>query len=359
VSTDAWPLPPDEAERVATLRGLGVLDQPQDPELDGLTRLASYICGTPLASLNLLDSARQWSAAAHGMERTEVTRDESMCGYSILSHDVTYSPDASLDPVFAENPHVTGELASYRLYVAAPLIVGDDHVVGTLCAFDTEPQQLSRVQIERLRDLAATAVRILELRRAAGELAHAATRDALTGLPNRALLAEALARAVARRDRSITTPGVLFIDLDGFKQVNDVHGHAAGDTVLRTVADRLLACVRATDLVARLGGDEFVVLVEDPHDSPSAASSLEGLAELARRVRAELSGPVTLGDGTVLALGASVGIARTQPTDSPEDILGRADAAMYADKAAGRQARPLVGEQRRQPDDTEPRPTRG
>ncbi len=113
MTAPGWPRPSAEARRLATLHGLGVLDQPQDAELDGLTRLASYICGTPTAVLNLIDSDRQWQASAYGAERGEVTRDESMCGYSILSRDVTYTPDASLDAVFAENPHVTGELLQH------------------------------------------------------------------------------------------------------------------------------------------------------------------------------------------------------------------------------------------------------
>ena len=314
---------------MAVLRGLDVLDRPQDAELDGLTRLASYICGTPTAVLNLIDRDRQWQASAYGAEAGEVHRDESMCGYSILSRDVTYTPDASLDAVFADNPHVTGELANIRMYVAAPLIVGDDQVVGTLCAFAPEAAQLTRLQIERLRDLAAATVRLLELRRAAGALAHAATRDPLTGLPNRSLFLESLDRAFARMERSITAPGVLFVDLDGFKQVNDTLGHAAGDALLREVTDRLLGCVRATDLVARLGGDEFVVLVED------GVGAEDGLAEVADRVRAALNGAVELPDGRVVRLGASVGMSRgLGPADSPAALLARADAAMYHEKAA-------------------------
>ena len=326
----SWPKPVDESSRLAALHRLGLLDQPQDDELDALTRLASYICGTPTAVLNLIDADRQWQASAYGDEPGEVRRDDSMCGYSILSRDITYTPDASLDRVFAENPHVTGELGSIRLYVAAPLVVGANHVVGTLCAFAPTPSELTRVQIERLRDLADATVRILELRHAAGELARAATRDALTGLPNRSLLTESMARAFARRDRSITEPGLLFVDLDGFKAVNDELGHAAGDIVLKIVTERLLDCVRASDLVARLGGDEFVVLVETSPEEDEAG----GLELLAERIRVALSGSHTLPGGRTVRLGASVGVAVPDgDDDTPEALLARADAAMYLDKA--------------------------
>ena len=322
-----WPLPVDEASRVAALHDLGVLDQPVDAELDGLTRLASYICGTPTAVLNLIDADRQWQASAYGAEREEVHRDDSMCGYSVLSRDVTYTPDASLDAVFADNPHVTGELSDIRLYVAAPLIVGEQHVIGTLCAFAPDPAQLTREQIERLRDLAAATVRLLELRRTAGVLAHAATRDPLTGLPNRSLLEESLERAFARRDRTGAEPGLLFVDLDGFKSINDTLGHASGDAALREVARRLLTCVRASDLVARLGGDEFVVLVDD------AEVTHDGLELLAARIRESLSGPSDLPGGVTVQLSASVGVARaTDATDTPSALLDRADAAMYREK---------------------------
>jgi diguanylate cyclase (GGDEF)-like protein len=324
-----WPRPADDEARVAVLHDLGVLDGPRDPELDALTRIASYICGTPTAVLNLVDRDRQWQAAAYGAEPGEVTRDQSMCGYSVLSHDVTYTPDASLDRVFRDNPHVTGELADIRLYVAAPLIARSQ-VVGTLCAFAPEPAELTRVQIERLRDLADTASRLLQLRRTAGELADAATRDPLTGLPNRALFEEALLRAFARRDRALTWPGVDFLDLDGFKPVTDPHGHAAGDVVLREVAARLLGCVRATDLVARLGGDEFVVLVEEP----PGESAMRDLGQVADRVRDAVAGTVTLPDGGTVELGASVGFAASAGADEPpEALVERADAAMYDDKA--------------------------
>jgi diguanylate cyclase (GGDEF)-like protein len=325
----SWPKPVDESSRLAALHHLAVLDQPPDDELDALTRLASYICGTPTAVLNLIDADRQWQASAFGHEAGEVARNDSMCGYSILSRDITYTPDASLHDVFSDNPHVTGELGTIRLYVAAPLVVGGNHVVGTLCAYAPTVSELTRVQIERLRDLADATVRILELRHAAGELARAATRDPLTGLPNRSLLTESMSRAFARRDRSITEPGLLFVDLDGFKAVNDELGHATGDVVLREVAQRLLGCVRASDLVARLGGDEFVVFVESaPEDEE------EGLELLADRVRAAVADAYPVPGGRTVRLSASVGVAVPEgEDDTPQALLARADAAMYLDKA--------------------------
>ena len=329
-----------EVERVRVLHDLDILDRPRDPALDALARVASHIAGTPMAVLNLIDTDRQWQAAAHGTEPGEVTRDQSMCGYSVLSRDVTYTPDASRDQVFHDNPFVAGELADVRLYVSAPLIV-QAQVIGTLCAFAPEPGELTRVQIERLRDLADTAAQLLQLRHTAGELAQAATRDPLTGLPNRTLFEEAALRAFARRDRTPDWPGVLFVDLDCFKAVNDRHGHHAGDVVLREVAARLLASVRPTDLVARLGGDEFVILMEEPADGSHDAADVEAIAE---RVREAVAGPLVLPDGSTTQLAASVGSARSAgPEEGLTTLVGRADAAMYADKAARSGRRPTPG----------------
>ncbi len=320
-----WPVPFNEDARLETLRRLNVLDQPRDPDLDALVRVAAYVCGTPTAVVNLIDAQRQWSAAAVGYVPVEVGRGESMCATSILSLDVSYTADASADTRWADNPFVTGEIDDVRLYASAPLIVGGDQVIGTLCAFDTAVRAMSREQVERLRDLASQVTRLLELRTVAAQLHEAATRDSLTGLPNRALFEESLALALARAARGETEPALLFLDLDGFKSVNDRYGHAAGDELLREVAQRLVACVRASDLVARLAGDELVVL-GDMADLVGGADIMIG------RIHRALAEPFVIA-GHELTISASVGAAYpTHLDETPASLLARADAAMYSAK---------------------------
>ena len=201
----------------------------------------------------------------------------------------------------------------------------------------TRAAQLTRLQIERLRDLAAATVRLLELRRAADALAHAATRDPLTGLPNRTLFLESLDRAFARMGRSIRLPGSCSWTSTASSGSTTRSATPPG-TSCCAGDDRLLGAVRATELVARLGGDEFVVLVEDP------VGDEDGLAEVADRVRVALNGPVALPDGRVVQLGASVGMSRgLGPSDSPAALLERADAAMYEEKARRASALPGAG----------------
>ena len=166
------------------------------------------------------------------------------------------------------------------------------------------------------------------------QLAHQAFHDALTGLPNRALFMERLRHALARARRQATTVGVIFLDLDNFKFVNDSLGHAAGDALLVAVAERLSACIRAGDTVARLGGDEFTVLLEDLTDD----RLLLGLAE---RITQVLHAPIMAG-GREIVMTGSLGIAVSLGDSRlPDELLREADTAMYRAKATGK-ARSIV-----------------
>jgi diguanylate cyclase (GGDEF)-like protein len=162
------------------------------------------------------------------------------------------------------------------------------------------------------------------------ELSHQALHDTLTGLPNRALVLDRAEQALARAARQPgTRAGALFIDIDGFKHVNDNLGHAAGDRLLRIVGERLQDTVREQDTVGRLGGDEFVVLVE----STAGEATLDILAD---RLTEVLREPVELDDGRkIFSVTASIGVAIGQYA-TPDDLLRDADLALYAAKAAGK-----------------------
>jgi diguanylate cyclase (GGDEF)-like protein len=162
------------------------------------------------------------------------------------------------------------------------------------------------------------------------ELLHRAAHDSLTGLPNRAQAMRLIQGALARAQRSGAVVGLLFVDLDGFKAINDSFGHSAGDQVLRTAAARMQAEVRAGDVVARLGGDEFVVLLE-PLDEQASAMAV------ADRLVAVVSRPMELAGGRTVGIGASIGVALSQDgiTD-PEVLLHESDVAVYRAKSTGR-----------------------
>ncbi|MCW2992429.1 MAG: bifunctional diguanylate cyclase/phosphodiesterase [Solirubrobacterales bacterium] len=172
-----------------------------------------------------------------------------------------------------------------------------------------------------------------ELASERAKLAHQAMHDPLTGLPNRVLLYDRITQALSATGRYGGITAVLFVDLDGFKEVNDGCGHETGDRILVEVSDRLRSVVRPSDTVARLGGDEFVVLCErlDAHDEASA---------VADRVLDAVRFPFVAGDRT-MALSASIGIAFPADGEQPDALVGRADAAMYVAKRR-RDARELA-----------------
>ncbi len=170
---------------------------------------------------------------------------------------------------------------------------------------------------------------VTESKKAEERIRHLATHDVLTGLPNRALGMDRLSQALAMARRNVAMTALVFVDLDGFKGINDTHGHEAGDRVLKEVAGRLSSCVRETDTVARFGGDEFLLVLTAITDKSTVTAVVEKVLDSLSRSFAV--------DGRVTPLGASIGVA-LYPGDgeTPEELFRRADRAMYAAKAAGK-----------------------
>jgi diguanylate cyclase (GGDEF)-like protein/PAS domain S-box-containing protein len=208
---------------------------------------------------------------------------------------------------------------------ASPLDVDGDHLL-CLTFTDLRVQKAQDREIARLsRDQGQ---RMADLQRAQAALTQQATHDALTGLPNRALLVERIDQVLSHSTRSGRCTAVLFVDLDRFKQVNDSQGHAAGDVVLRRVAQQLVAALRPMDTVARIGGDEFVVLAPDVKDQLHAV-------DIGSRLVASLSRqPDRLEEGERIT--ASIGISiSVGGRGTAETLIVEADIAMYKAKSRG------------------------
>ena len=252
------------------------------------------------------------------------TRMTGYAEHEVLGHDASilngsrHAPDSytHLRQVLAETGHWRGELWQRRKD-------GEEFLcwveLNEVC--DAAGQRTHMIGV--LTD-------ITDRKRAEQELRYLANYDTLTGLPNRALLGERLGAAVINARRSGHKVGLLFLDLDRFKHVNDSLGHTAGDRTLKAAGARLRQCVRENDVVARLGGDEFTVVLEDLAD-------VRGAEEMAQRLIHAFAKPLPVSGTQETVISPSIGIAMyPDHGQTPADLLKCADTAMYQAKAVGR-----------------------
>lgn len=220
-------------------------------------------------------------------------------------------------------------------YASTPIRSPTGALFGTLCAASDERKPL-RANADRILKMFSLVIGqqmereqlVQELHKANDQLRHNAMTDAVTGLPNRRALMDELARRLARRARDGSDVLIAFIDLDGFKQINDSHGHDAGDRFLAAIAGALAGCHRVDDFTARLGGDEFVVLASERADDDVVAANA-----LRDRLQAATTGRFDIGGSTIDYAGPSIGvITACRNQQDPAAELVRADAAMYAVK---------------------------
>lgn len=311
--------PANEAVRVQVLHDLKLLDTAPEERFDRLTRLAKRLFNVPIALVTLVDKERQWFKSCVGLDTTETPRSVSFCAHAILRDELMLVPDAREDERFHDNPLVTGE-PHIRFYAGYPLTVPSGNKMGTLCLIDTKPRDLDEEERALLRDLAGMAEQELMA-------VQMASMDELTLLSNRRgfkMLAQHALDACARLEKPAT---LLFFDLNDFKQINDLYGHAEGDSALKTFADVLRIAFRESDVVGRLGGDEFVALL-------TGSSHVETTAIMARLKDILEERNATLHRG--YAIRFSVGQIEYNPQrhDSVDKLLADADAAMYEHKQA-------------------------
>ena len=204
------------------------------------------------------------------------------------------------------------------------------HPFGMLAAFNRRPAAFTGDDAHFLETVAFVLAEAARRERTDAELRRQALHDVVTGLPNRALLDDRLRQSLAVARRAGLRVGVLFVDLDHFKVINDSLGHQAGDRALQVVAERLESSVRTSDTVARFGGDEFVIVA-------SAIERAEDAVHIAETVLRQLASPLAIGDQPVYVR-ASIGICVASPADEadPQVLIRAADAALYRAKARGR-----------------------
>lgn len=460
-----FPIPKDEAARLAALRALHILDTAPTNDFDGLVRLACELFKVPISAISFVDQHRQWFKAARGLDCRQTAREVAFCAHTICSAEPLIVHDATKDERFRENPLVT-ETPGIKFYAGVPLQLAGGPRIGSLCVIDTKPRAITELELARLQYLGDIAVAVLsnharsiqmnqqdeiikdqeqllwrknrllesacelgklgawerdvasgQLRWTSGmfslhempagtegniaehlnlypepertrlaELIRDADRaqrpfrfegrmytakgnlkwvrlvseveleggrlvrrygvqqditeervlldrvrgladsDELTGLANRRAARRTLTRLGRARQSRVT---LLVLDLDGFKQINDTHGHAAGDECLRRIGRRLKAAVGPEVLVARRGGDEFCIIWTGVDE----ATSEQSIESILRTVRDPIAWR-----GHSFHLSCSIGATTRQDSRrfTPDDLLHEADLALYEAKRDGK-----------------------
>jgi diguanylate cyclase (GGDEF)-like protein len=253
---------------------------------------------------------------------------DSQAGFTILTKEPVIVED-----VAAEERFQAGDLLrEHGVGSGVTVIVqGRGRPYGVVGAYSRSRRTFSSEDISFLQAMANVLADAIDRFRTEEDTRRRGLHDPLTGLPNRTLVLDRIAHALARADRSEGSVAVLFLDVDNFKVVNDSLGHRAGDNLLRQLAARLSEAVRPADTVGRFGGDEFVVLCEDVVDEPMAL-------RIAGRLAKVFAEPFVLdGDDEEHVASASIGVVlRDGVQDNPEELLRDADAAMYRAKERGR-----------------------
>lgn len=332
-------IPENENERLKALNDLHILDTPLEERFERITRLVRSMLGVPVAAFTLIDKDRQWLKSIQGAELTETHRDLAFCSHTILEDSILTVRDATEDARFDDHPFVTDGLG-IRFYAGCPVRAPNGLPIGSLCAVDTKPRDMSEAEKTTLRDLASlveTELRAAQLFEVRGELIaeldnaqRLALVDPLTRIWNRRGITELLKRRWSECVRSGDTTVIVMADIDHFKRINDTYGHQSGDIVIQTIARRLLGALREEDAVGRVGGEEFLLIL--------TGCKPEEILRTVERVRTTVAAEVVTIPDNALEVTLSYGAAVGSPQTSAgfEELIEQADKALYAAKHNGR-----------------------
>lgn len=347
-----------EVERLAALNRYNILDTLPELAYDDVVEIAACLAGTPVAVIGLLDeNDRQWFKAKIGLDVAQVPRHKTFCN-RLIDHPntVLVIEDTHDDPIVGKNPELMVD-SQIRFYMGAPLVTPDQQVIGSLCVIDYHPKHVSEAQKNAMAALARQVMQLLELRYRNREIRELLSEravqmrelsnyqvlleqhnrqlltesrtDQLTKIGNRAALDQYLMQSHQDCIKLHRPLSIMLLDVDYFKPYNDQFGHPAGDLVLQQVAALLYDSCRTTDFAARYGGEEFMLILSET----TARTALQVAERLRRRIEEE--------DFPNRQITVSIGVARMIPRkdDAPisvQELVSRADQALYQAKGAGR-----------------------
>lgn len=331
----SFAVPINEAERLVSVRSLLPSELTITSELDILTTLVRDVFEAASCSVSIIDEDWQRIAATSGIETEDCPREQSGCTHVVYSGQPLIVPDMRLHPAFHKQAYVTGE-PGFRFYAGFPLEVDTGLTLGALCVIDTKPRDFDSHQCEEMRRFAQLASALMRLQRKnmllqsdKVALQKSSLTDPLTQLYNRRALKEHVAPFLRQHAANKQSAGILMMDMDNFKTVNDTYGHPAGDRLLKQVADRIRSVIRKDDIPVRIGGDEFCIILPTVQTETDLQTIADRMVE-AFRVPFKVSGQLVYSSvsiGTLLA---------PEDGNTNEQLSRHADKALYVAKARGR-----------------------
>lgn len=337
-----YPLPRFDQLKSEVLQRYRILDGSSCYDTNHLAHTVALVFGAPIVIAALNERYRAWFRSTHGVDDAHYDRLQTFCALANLADSAFCVEDVRNEPFFGQDPAVL-EDPGIVAFAGAPLRNPDGQRFGTLCLLDTAPRTIDEPMLKTLQSFADLlssdicvrsagryAIRdLIEAEEDKCSLYNLAMTDPLTGALNRRAFYHFTEREVRRSARHKLNMTAIMIDIDHFKKVNDVHGHAAGDEVLRTMIRTVIRNVRDEDFVGRLGGEEFALVL--PETTPAQAEIL------CNRLREVIKLLDFDGEGGQFRISVSIGISEPHPGD--QDInpaLERADRALYVAKRSGR-----------------------
>lgn len=341
---------PNEEKRLKTLESLGLLDTPIDGRFEKITKMVCRILDVPIALFNLIDADRQFYKSAIGISATQAPKKAAFCTHAIHEDYMLLIPNTHKDERFHDNPFVTGEHLDIGFYAGCPIRAPNGMPIGTLCAIDKKPRDMSEEQLESLRDLAdmiETEIKMIGLSNSQqtlieelDEARRLAMIDPMTRLWNRSGVNALLEKEIQESIRSQTPITIVITDIDHFKKVNDTYGHPTGDAVITEVAKRLSIALRTEDVVGRIGGEEFLIILTN--------AKPENLEETVERIRQSICETPISHEGQDYPVTMSFGAVSAIPNQAGDTLrlIKHADDALYEAKKGGRN-RVVIGDMNR------------
>lgn len=310
----------DDEGRIRALERLNLLDTPAEAPFENIVNLLQQTLNVPICAISLIDRHRQWFKARRGLETDETDRKYSLCTHTILKNGPLIVRDTLEDPLFRNNPCVTGE-PFVRGYAGIPLKISEGYQVGSLCVVDTKPREFPVSEIALLQEFAQAVLSEIELRQIA------ATDDLTKALSRRGWYECANAQfQLAKQDKSPLSLALL--DIDHFRKINNRFGHWAGDTVLVALAEACMETMREDDFFGRIGGEEFAVLFPET-EAATARHVMETLRIAFEKMEHDL--------GEVIRSTISIGVTELKTGDTDIGMLvRRADFGLSEAKRTGR-----------------------